>query len=151
MKLVAPPSMNPPVWSTLKALELINCVCDESFISTPVVVRLWPSIVKPPISPLVAVILPLKSTLLAVTLPEWSTLKALELIKIVCDELLNSIPDVLILWSSISKPPIDADTVVKRPSADNDELGVAAADGVDILSALIAPWTVNVSSENCRN
>ena len=37
------------------------------------------SMVKPPTSPLVAVIFPLKSTLLAVTLPTWSTLKMLEL------------------------------------------------------------------------
>ena len=35
----------------------------------------------PPISPLVAVILPPKSILLAVTFPSWSTLNALELIK----------------------------------------------------------------------
>ena len=35
-----------PVCFTLKLLELIKRVWDESFISTPVVVKLWPSIVK---------------------------------------------------------------------------------------------------------
>ena len=55
------------------------------------------SISNPPISPLVAVILPLKSTLLAVTFPLWSTLKALELINIGCVDSLISTPVVDIL------------------------------------------------------
>ena len=66
-------------------------------------------------------------------------------------ELLNSIPVVLILWSSISKPPIEADTVFNRPSDYKDELGVAAADGVDMLSADMLPCTVNVLPANCNN
>ena len=39
----------------------------------------------------------------------------------------------------ISNPPIDADTVVNKPSAVIEELGVGAADGTAILSAVIAP------------
>ena len=43
---------------------------------------------------------------------------------------------------SISHPPIEADTVVNNPSEVIEELGVVAADGTAILSAVIAPCTV---------
>ena len=52
---------------------------------------------------------------------------------------------------TISNPPIEADTVVSKPSAVIDELGVVAADGTAILSAVIAPCTVKVLFTNCKN
>ena len=64
------------------------------------------SIVKPPISPLVAVILPLKSTFEAVTSPPWLTLNALELINIGCVESFISTPVVVSEWPSIVNPAI---------------------------------------------
>ena len=64
---------------------------------------------KPPIDPADAVISPDKNTLLAVKFPLWSNLKLLDDINNVWVELFISTPVVVILWASISKPPIDRD------------------------------------------
>ena len=81
-----------PVWSTLKALVLINVVCVESFISTPVVVNECASIVNPPIAPSLAVILPVMLALEAVICPLEDNTKVFDV--------------SLILTSSIVNPPI---------------------------------------------
>ena len=49
-----------------------------------------------------------------------------------------------------TNPAIEADLNVANPSAVIDALGVVAADGVDILSAVILPCTVKVPLSNCK-
>ena len=103
-----------PVWSTLKALELIKRFCVESFISTPVVVKLWPSKVNPPIFP------PVNKTDEPVILPLPFTLKLGLLIK---KSVLDGEPDIKVVPlferiddDSIKKPPIEPALALIVPS-----------------------------------
>ena len=89
------------------------------------------SIVNPPIVP------PLNKTFEPVICPLDFNLRLLSLSFISADV--------------ISNPPIEAETVVSKPVEAIEELGVGAADGTAILSAVIAPWTVNVLFTNCKN
>ena len=47
-------------------------------------------------------------------------------------------------------PAIEADTVVNKPVDDMEELGVGAADGTEIVSAVMSPRTDNVLPTNCK-
>ena len=64
-----------------------------------------------------------------------------------------------LIWVGfIINPPIEADLNVANPSRVILELALASVDGLPsivagvlILFAVIVPWTVNVSSTNCKN
>ena len=58
--------------------------------------------------------------------------------------------DLKINPSVIFQPAIEAETVVSKPSAVIDELGVGAADGTAIVSAVMSPLTDNVLPTNCK-
>ena len=70
---------------------------------------------------------------------------------------INELSDDLIWEVFIVNPAIDAETNLAYPPAFILELALASVDGappiddgVLILSAVIEPWTVNVSSTNCK-
>ena len=63
-------------------------------------------------------------------------------LKLLLDDLISSV--------DTSKPAIDAETKLANPSADIEALGVGAADGVLMLSAVMLPCTVNVLPSNCK-
>ena len=85
----------------------------------------WPSsIIHPPISPLVALIVPPKSILLAVIFPSWSTLNALELINKSSVEFPSSTPVVDILLLAILNPPIVPPVAVISPDIDTSPSAV---------------------------
>ena len=98
----------------MKALELIKIFCVESLISTPVVVKLWLSNVKPPIFP------PVNNTLEPVMLPLPFILKLGLLIK---KSALDGDPDIKVVPpferiedDSIKNPPIEPALALIVPS-----------------------------------